>query len=119
MNFNLLLYILSYGISYLKSNEKTTEENNNAHYDCYSLGVNLTTAALNLRWYFISEFPFLFVFQVVSIISLVAMIPFFFYISKEQLLVAYDEYVNNSLSLMVDRVRNELGDPRFFLAQLV
>lgn len=76
-------------------------------------------AALNLRWYHVSDFPFLFAFQVVSIVQLIAMVPFFFYISKEQFLIAYDEYFNSSLSNMVDRVRTELGDPRFYLAQLV
>lgn len=86
---------------------------------CHQFTLYLITAALNLRWYNIGELPFLFVFQLVSIVSLVAMIPFFFYISREQLLVIYDEFMNSSLSLMVDRVRSELGDPRFFLAQLV
>jgi hypothetical protein len=45
-------------------------------------------------------------------------VPFLYYIGKEQFLMAYDEYHNRSISLMVERVINEQGDPRFYLAQL-
>ena len=44
--------------------------------------------------------------------------PFIYYIGKENALIAFDEYKNKSLSLMVDRVRTHHGDPRFFVAEL-
>lgn len=45
-------------------------------------------------------------------------IPFIFYIGKEQFLMAYDEYHNRNICNMVERVINESGDPRYFLAEL-
>lgn len=45
-------------------------------------------------------------------------IPFIYYIGKESLLMMLDEVINNNLTSMVDRIRNENGDPRFFLAEL-
>lgn len=33
-------------------------------------------------------------------------------------MIAIDEFKNQRLSMMVERVRNQEGDPRFFLAEL-
>lgn len=66
----------------------------------------------------IQEWPLLFISQLCLIIQLLTHTPFIYYIAKEQFLMAYDEYNNHSISLMVDRVINEQGDPRFYLAQL-
>jgi hypothetical protein len=46
-------------------------------------------------------------------------IPFIYYIAKENFLIAYDEYWNQHMSLMVSRVKLEEGDPRYYLAKLV
>ena len=45
-------------------------------------------------------------------------IPFIYYIGKENWMMAYDEYNKQHLSKMVDRVRNDTGDPRYYLAEL-
>lgn len=45
-------------------------------------------------------------------------IPFIYYIGKENVMIAYDEATTQSMSQMVERVRTEIGDPRFFLAEL-
>lgn len=52
--------------------------------------------------------------------QLVTHIPFIYYIGREQLLMAYNEAVNdkNTIVNMVDRVIKENGDPRYYLAEL-
>lgn len=56
--------------------------------------------------------------QLCFIVQLLVHIPFIYYIAKENLLMMYDEWMNYNLSCMVDRVRSEQGDPRYFLAEL-
>lgn len=56
--------------------------------------------------------------QIFMVVQQLTHIPFIYYISKEQLLMAYDEYLNSSISRMIERVIFENGDPRFFLAEL-
>lgn len=51
------------------------------------------------------------------VVQLVTHIPFIYYISKEQLMMIYDEYYNSSISNMIERVIFESGDPRFYLAE--
>ena len=52
------------------------------------------------------------------ILQLICHMPFIFYIGKEHVLQAVDEHYYNSLSLMIDRIKNDrAGDPRFFLAE--
>ena len=51
--------------------------------------------------------------------QLISHVPFVYYIAKENLLMAVDEYYSKNLTKMVDRVAiNNLGDPRFYLAEL-
>jgi hypothetical protein len=52
------------------------------------------------------------------IVQQVVHIPFIYYIGKENFLIMYDEYMSFNLSNMVNRVRSEQGDPRYFLAEL-
>ena len=51
------------------------------------------------------------------VIQLLVHIPFLYYIGKEHILIAYDEYINENLTLIVDRVRNKQGDPRHYLVE--
>lgn len=43
--------------------------------------------------------------------------PFKYYIGKEHFLIGLDEILNQSMSLMINRMRNSRGDPLFFLAE--
>lgn len=62
----------------------------------------------------------LFLAQFLLLCQLVTHIPFIYYIGREQLLMAYNEAVNdkNTIVNMVDRVIKENGDPRYYLAEL-
>jgi len=52
------------------------------------------------------------------ILQLICHMPFIYFIGKEHVLQCVDEFLNSSLSLMVDRIRFTFkGDPRFFLVQ--
>ena len=44
--------------------------------------------------------------------------PFIYYIAKENFMIAADEYYNNSLNLMINRIKKQDGDPRYYLAEL-
>ena len=56
--------------------------------------------------------------NVCFIVQLIVHIPFIYYIGKEQMLIMHDENFNCNMTNMVDRVRTEQGDPRYFLAEL-
>ena len=68
--------------------------------------------------YNIREWPLILVSQLCFMVQLIVHIPFIYYISKEQCLMMYDEWANRNLTSMVDRVRSDQGDPRYFLAEL-
>lgn len=74
-----------------------------------SMGFNTT----NYR-----EWPLIAAIQFCLIFQLFLHIPFIYYIGKENILVLVDELINESTSMMVDRIHLENGDPRFFLAEL-
>jgi hypothetical protein len=56
--------------------------------------------------------------QLALIIQLLMHIPFIYYIAKENIMILVDEWQTQSTSRMVDRVRDQNGDPRFYLAEL-
>jgi hypothetical protein len=81
---------------------------------------SIINASIGLRTqkFDISEFPLILVIQISFLIQLITHIPFIYYIGKESLLMMLDEYLNFNLTNMVDRIRFETGDPRYFLAEL-
>jgi len=52
------------------------------------------------------------------VLMFICHMPFMFFIGKEHILTCVDEYYNNSLSLMVTRIRDfDKGDHRYFLVE--
>jgi hypothetical protein len=52
------------------------------------------------------------------IMQLICHVPLMFFIGKEHLLTCIDEHFNNSLSLMLNRIKNsQYGDPRYYLVE--
>jgi len=66
----------------------------------------------------IKDWPIIFVIQFLMICLLLVHLPFAYYIGKENIMMLLEEYSTGNLSMMIDRVKNQQGDPRFFLVEL-
>ena len=93
--------------------DKVSQFRKTAIWTVFNIGFGFKT-----RRYCISEWPLVFLIQSSIILQLLVHIPYIYYIGKENFLMMFDEHQNYNLTSMVNRVRSEQGDPRYFLAEL-